>query len=117
MEDLKVTNENEGITIYYSFVVSEKSPKVQDIKWSKNDQPLDMIYNKFSGGRLTDNCLVIKAPSADDKGKYSCTVKNAVGSVTKDIELSKFPFVLIHVVLYGRIEKVPHKRQLLLFAF
>lgn len=96
MEDLKVTNENEGITIYYSFVVSEKSPKVQDIKWSKNDQPLDMIYNKFSGGRLTDNCLVIKAPSADDKGKYSCTVKNAVGSVTKDIELN-FPCVKISI--------------------
>lgn len=114
MEDLKVTNENEGITIYYSFVVSEKSPQVQDIKWSKNDQPLDMIYN---GGRLTDDCLVIKEPSADDKGKYSCTVKNAVGYVTKDIELGKFPYVLIHVLLYGLTEIVPHKRQLLLFAF
>lgn len=61
MEDLRVTNGNEGITIYYSFGVSEKSPKVQDIKWSKNDQPLDMSYDKFNGGTPTDDCLVIKA--------------------------------------------------------
>lgn len=76
------------------------------MKWSKNDQPLDMNYDKFNGGTASDDCLVIKSPSDDDKGKYSCTVTNDVGSVTKDIVLGKFPFVLILVLLYDRIEKL-----------
>lgn len=68
-----------------------------------------MIYNKFSGGRFIDNCLVIKVLFVDDKGKYFCIVKNVVGFVIKDIEFSKFLFVLIYVVLYGCIEIVFYK--------
>lgn len=89
MNELEVETHNEGITIYYSFRVSEKSPKVQNIEWSKNGQPLNIKCDKFLGGRLNDSCLVLRSPSGNDKGKYSCTVTNAVRSVTKDIVLGR----------------------------
>lgn len=96
LNDLEVTTEDEGITIHYSFEVSENSPQVQNIAWSKNDQPLDIKYHKFIGGTSKDINLVIRSPSGDDKGKYSCTVTNAVGSVTKDIKLGRLHLVVMH---------------------
>lgn len=99
LNDLQVTTEDEGITIHYSFGVSENSPQVKNIIWSKNGQPMYIKYDKFIGGSLHDSYLVIKSPSEDDIGKYACTVTNAVGSKTKDIVLGKF--VLILVVLFN----------------
>lgn len=96
MNDLKVTTEDEGITIHYSFEVSENSPQVQNITWSKNDKPLDIKYDKFIGGTSKDINLVVRSPSGDDKGKYSCTVTNAVGSVTKYIKLGRLHLVVMH---------------------
>lgn len=104
MNDLKVTTEDEGIVIHYSFGVSEKSPLVQDITWGKNGQPLDIKYDKFSGGTLYDSFLLIKSPSGDDEGEYYCTVTNAVGSKTKDIVLGKFVLVVLYdyyLTLFG----------------
>lgn len=98
LNDLEVTTVDKGIIIPYSFEVSKKSPPVKDITWSKNAQPMYIKDDKFSGGSLHDICLVIKSPSGDDKGNYSCTVTNDVGSETKYIVLGKF--VLIMVVLY-----------------
>lgn len=98
LNELEVTTEDKGIIIHYSFEVSKKSPPVRDITWSKNAQPMYIIDDKFSGGSLHDIRLVIKFPSEDDKGNYSCTVTNDVGSQTKHIVLGKF--VLIMVVLY-----------------
>lgn len=98
LNDLEVTVEDEEIKIHYSVGVSENSPHVQDITWSKNGLPMYIEYVKFFGGSLHDSCLIINSPSEDDKGKYSCTVTNAVGSETKHIVLGKF--VLILVVLY-----------------
>lgn len=95
LNDLEVTTEDEGIIIHYSFGVSENSPQVQDITWSKNGYPMYIRYDKFMGGSLHDGCLIIKSPSEDDKGKYSCRVTNVVGSVTKDIVLGKFVSILL----------------------
>uniref|UniRef100_A0A8W8NTZ8 Ig-like domain-containing protein n=1 Tax=Magallana gigas TaxID=29159 RepID=A0A8W8NTZ8_MAGGI len=89
LNDLKVTTEEESVTIHYNFRVLENSPQVQDMQWRKNDQTLNMKDVKFIGGGLNDSCLVISSPSGNDKGNYSCTVTNAVGSVTKDIDLEK----------------------------
>lgn len=97
MNDLEVTVEDEKIKIHYSVGVSKNSPHVRDITWSKNGQPMHIENVKFIGGSLHDSCLIINSPSKDDKGKYSCTVTNAVGSETKHIVLGKF--VLIMVVL------------------
>lgn len=98
LNDLEVTTEDKGIIIHYSFEVSKNSPPVRDITWSKNAQPMYIKDDKFSGGSLHDIRLVIISPSEDDKGNYSCTVTNDVGSETKYIVLGKF--VLIMVVLY-----------------
>lgn len=94
MNDLEVTTEDEEIKIHYSFGVSENSPHVQDITWSKNGNPMYIGYDKFIRGSLHDSCLIIKSPSEDDKGKYSCTVTNAVGSKEKDIVLGKFVSII-----------------------
>lgn len=99
LNDLEVTTEDKGIIIHYSFEVSKNSPPVRDITWSKNAQPMYIKDDKFSGGSLHDIRLVIISPSEDDKGNYSCTVTNDVGSETKYIILGKF--VLILVVLYN----------------
>lgn len=99
LNDLEVTTEDKGIIIHYSFEVSKNSPPVRDITWSKNAQPMYIKDDKFSGGSLHDIRLVIISPSDDDKGNYSCTVTNDVGSETKYIILGKF--VLILVVLYN----------------
>lgn len=98
LNDLEVTTEDKGIIIHYSFEVSKKSPPVKDITWSKNAHQMYIKDDKFSGGSLHDIRLVIKSPSEDDKGNYSCTVTNDVGSETKHIELGKFVFIM--VVLY-----------------
>nr|XP_034318682.1 uncharacterized protein LOC105324463 isoform X2 [Crassostrea gigas] len=87
LNDLEVTTEDKGIIIHYSFEVSKNSPPVRDITWSKNAQPMYIKDDKFSGGSLHDIRLVIISPSEDDKGNYSCTVTNDVGSETKYIIL------------------------------
>lgn len=99
MNDLEVTEEDNGIKIHYSVGVSENSPKVKNVIWRKNDQLLDIKYDKLFGGGFKDSCLVIRSPSEDDKGTYSCTVTNAVGSVTKDIKLGRLQFVVMHYIL------------------
>lgn len=97
MNYFEVTAEDEDIKIHYSVGVTENSPHVKDITWSKNGHPMYIESVKFIGEGLHDSCLIINSPSEADKGIYSCTVTNAVGSKTKRIVLGKF--VLIMVVL------------------
>lgn len=112
MNDLEVTVEDEKIKIHYSVGVSKNSPHVRDITWSKNGQPMHIENVKFIGGSLHDSCLIINSPSKDDKGKYSCTVTNAVGSETKHIILGKF--VLIMVALYEGFSEIIETFSLIL---
>lgn len=48
---------------------------------------MDFRNPRYVGGGLLDICLTITSPTKDDKGKYSCTVKNIVGSTSKDVIL------------------------------
>lgn len=89
MEDLKVTTGREGITIHYSFGDPENLPKVQEIKWTKNEAQLDCEGDKYEGGGLNDKSFTITSPAEDDSGTYSCTVRNAVGSETKNFKFGK----------------------------
>lgn len=103
LEDLKVTTEDEGIAIHYSFGVSENSPQVFEITWSRNEQQLDMECDKFAGGSLHESCLFLKPPYNDGEGKYSCIVTNAVGSVKKDVMLCKYSLLFPPVMLYDNV--------------
>lgn len=88
LNDLKVTTEDEGIIIHYD--VSGKSPEVQRIEWNKDGQVLDTNTSKYVGGRIYDSSFTIRLPTEEDKGKYSCIITNAVGSVSKDVMLGNF---------------------------
>lgn len=55
---------------------------VQHIEWTKNDKLLNLEDEKYIGGNLEAKTFTIFSPSNDDRGKYSCTVTNAVGPVT-----------------------------------
>lgn len=96
MNDLRVTTGDEGITIHYSYKVLKQSPKVKHINWCKNGEPLDRKSEKYIGGSLNENYLTITSPTDEDRGKYLCTISNAVDSVSKAIIFGNFHF-LLHV--------------------
>lgn len=102
MNDLRVTTEDEGITIHYSYKVLKQSPEVKHIDWCKNGEPLDRKSEKYIGGSLNENSLTITSPTDEDRGEYSCTITNAVGSISK-------------VVIFGNFI-IYYRGDLLLFA-
>lgn len=87
LSNFKVTTENDGIIIQYSCEPSRQIPKVHRIEWKKNGQPLDRQTLKYIGGSLHDTYLKIASPIYEDRGTYSCTVTNAMGSVCRDVML------------------------------
>lgn len=80
--DIKTDKE---LTIIYEYGVTQSSPQVYEVKWAKNGEPLKRENNRYLGGRLNDKYLTITSPTSDDKGTYSCTVTNAVDSVSKEL--------------------------------
>lgn len=90
MNDLEVTTGDKGIIIHYE--ISGQSPEVQRIDWKKDDQVLNTNVCKYIGGSINDSSLTIRSPTEEDKGKYSCIITNAVGSVSKDVILGNVMF-------------------------
>nr|XP_034322481.1 protein sax-3-like [Crassostrea gigas] len=86
LEDLNATSKEEKIYIHYVFKVSENSP-IKDIRWTKNNSELQVPCDKYRGGEEANSCFTILMASEDDMGLYTCTVWNAVGSVSKNIKL------------------------------
>lgn len=85
LNDLEVTTGDEGIIIHYE--VSGQLPKVQRVEWKKDGQVLNTNACKYNGGTIYDSSFTIRIPTEEDKGKYSCIITNAVGSVSKDVML------------------------------
>lgn len=85
--DCNITSKKEGITILFNYGVPKESPSVFEVKWTKNGETLDLKNQKYLGGRLNDCYLTISSPNLEDKGKYLCTVTNAVGSVSNEVQL------------------------------
>lgn len=77
--------EDEAITIKYRYKVSEHSPQVYLEEWAKDCKALNMTNDKYLGGQLYRNYITIQSPTLNDKGTYSCTVTNGVGSASKDV--------------------------------
>lgn len=100
LEELKVTTKQGNIYIHYVVKVSENSPIVKDIKWTKNAWKLELPNDKYRGGGLADNCLKILSPGEEDKGEYTCTVSNAVGSFSKSVKLGLASYALIYQQVY-----------------
>lgn len=74
----------DGIKIHYGF--KKRPPYVNEIKWIKDEVPILNRNKKFEGGGLNDSYFTITSPTIEDRGNYSCVVKNAVGSVQKDVK-------------------------------
>lgn len=102
LNDLRVTTGDEGITIHYSYEVLEQSPEVKHINWCKNGEPLDRKSEKYIGGSLNENYFTITSPTDEDRGKYLCTISNAVGSVSKAVIFGNFHY-LLHVYCDERL--------------
>lgn len=79
-----IKTDKKELTIIYEYGVTRSSPQVFKVKWDKNGKPLNRENNRYLGGSLNDKYLTITSPTSDGKGTYSCTVTNAVGSVSKD---------------------------------
>ncbi|XP_056018362.1 uncharacterized protein LOC130054066 [Ostrea edulis] len=82
-------DEGDIITIHYCVYDNDQSPAVHNIVWTNNGKSLETNAAKYSGERLMDTYLTIHSPTLTDIGQYSCEVSNAVGSVTKFIDLRK----------------------------
>lgn len=89
LEIEKAISEDDRITIHYNVSVDDQSPAVHSILWTKDGTRLDTNADKYSGGQFIDRHFTIHSPTSTDIGQYSCEVFNAVGSVTKSIDLSK----------------------------
>lgn len=77
------------IAISYSYKISERSPKVLKIEWTKNGENIETNSGKYDGGGLNDDSFILKSPTMDDIGNYSCTVTNAVGSASEHADFGK----------------------------
>lgn len=72
---------NRSIKLNGAVFVSDDSPGIQEVFWSKNGEKIDI---QGSGGRLSgvtidDPSLTIRNVSQEDAGKYLLTAINAVG--------------------------------------
>lgn len=92
MNDLKVTTVYDGVIIQCNYELSRQSPEVHCIQWKKNGQPLDTKTTRYIEGNVDDKYLKIASTTYEDRGEYSCTVTNAVGSVSKNIMLGNVYF-------------------------
>lgn len=96
---------NRSIKLRGAVFLSDDSPDIKNIFWSKNGEKLDI---QGSGGRLSgvtidDPSLTIRNVSQEDAGKYQLTAINAVGpndSAVISIGMLKgFFFNLFYAVL------------------
>lgn len=85
--DLNVTANKEEICINYSIEVPKHSPVAKEIRWTKDGLDLELSNARYRGGGLNDKCITISCPGEEDKGVYTCTVSNAAGSVSKQVQI------------------------------
>lgn len=93
-DNWNITTDTDGLTIHCSYGVPDGSPSIFKVKWTKDGETVDLNNKKIvvirssnDRSRLNDSDLTISSPTLEDKGKYSCTVTNAVGSVSRDVTL------------------------------
>ncbi|XP_055999929.1 uncharacterized protein LOC125676249 isoform X3 [Ostrea edulis] len=88
LEIEKAISEDDRITIHYNVSIDDQSPAVHSVLWTKDGTRLDTNADKYSGGQFIDRYLTMHSPASTDIGQYNCEVFNAVGSVTKSIDLN-----------------------------
>lgn len=76
LNDVKVTAEIEKITISNRCDVLKGFSIKHVVEWRKNDKTLDQ--NNKEGESFNESCLTIMSTTTKDKGKYSCSITNAI---------------------------------------
>ncbi|XP_062585754.1 B-cell receptor CD22-like, partial [Saccostrea cucullata] len=85
LQKLEASLQREGISFHYEYEVLQGSPKANCITWTRNGETLIIDHDKYIGGDIKNNSLTIKFPTMQDIGKYTCTISNAVGAVSKSL--------------------------------
>eukprot|EP00105_Crassostrea_gigas_P007551 XP_011421835.1 PREDICTED: uncharacterized protein LOC105324463 [Crassostrea gigas] len=88
---------NRSIKLNGAVFVSDDSPGIQEVFWSKNGEKIDI---QGSGGRLSgvtidDPSLTIRNVSQEDAGKYLLTAINAVGPNDSAVISIDVPYLYI----------------------
>lgn len=73
----------------------------------KNEETLVLRNRKYVGGGLNDGFITIKSPTKADRGTYSCTVTNAVGSVSKNITLGTCFLQVVILIIKNWVNNAP----------
>ncbi|XP_062618762.1 uncharacterized protein LOC134280370 [Saccostrea cucullata] len=111
LEKLNVNTGTVGITLNYKYKVSQDSPEVDHIAWTRNGDALNIDQIKYVGGGLLDTYFSITSPTCEDRGTYTCIVGNAVGNIAESLLLD-FPNATIsteNFVVYGNETRIDSK--------
>lgn len=67
--------------------LTEDSPDIHDVFWSKNGEKIDIQGSggRLSGGNINNPSLTIRGVSQEDVGKYHLTAVNAIGQNDSDV--------------------------------
>ncbi|XP_062572223.1 uncharacterized protein LOC134234179 [Saccostrea cucullata] len=84
--NLETNIANQCVTIVCKFSLSNNSPEVTNIIWTKDKECIDILgsQGKYAGGSIVDPSLVIHRVNSNDVGEYQCYVLNAVGSMASN---------------------------------
>lgn len=78
---------NRSIKLNGAVFVSDDSPGIQEVFWSKNGEKIDIQGSggRLSGGNINNPSLTIRGVSQEDVGKYHLTAVNAIGQNDSDV--------------------------------
>lgn len=80
------TTKDRSVRLNCDVFLYDKSPALQDVYWTKNEQKLDIQGSggKYSGMSTDDPSLTINNVNKHDAGNYQLTAINSVGPTKSD---------------------------------
>lgn len=82
------TTKDRSVKLNCGIFLYDKSPALQDVYWTKNEQRLDIQGSggKYSGGVSPDDpSLTINHVNEHDAGNYQLTASNSIGPTKSDV--------------------------------
>lgn len=81
------TTKDRSVRLNCDVFLYDKSPPLQDVYWTKNEQRLDIHGSggKYSGVSTDDPSLTINNVNKHDAGNYQLTASNSIGRTKSDV--------------------------------